>query len=181
MASGLVSVGADVLLVGPLPTPGIAFRPPMCCDAGVDIGKSQPYEDNGIKLFARDGFKLPDSEELRLEKLILGDEVDDFRATGNDIGRATRVDDAAGRYSVFAKGAFPRNKTLDGMKIVIDCAHGAGYRVAPEVLSELGAEVIPIGIKPDGLNINDGCGALYPKDLARAVLESGGALPRWRC
>ncbi len=175
LAGGLVSVGADVHLVGPLPTPGIAFLTTgMRCDAGVVISASHnPYEDNGIKLFARDGFKLPDSEELLLEGLMLGDSLDSIRATKDDIGRAYRIDDAAGRYSVFAKSAFPRRKTLDGMRIVVDCAHGAGYKVAPEVLHELGADVIALGVNPDGLNINEGCGALHPNQLSRAVLECG--------
>lgn len=175
LASGLTSVGADVQLVGPLPTPGIAFLTMgMRCDAGVVISASHnPYEDNGIKLFARNGFKLPDSEELLLERLMLTDEIDAERSTGPEIGRAYRIDDATGRYSVFAKGAYPRNLTLDGLRVVIDCAHGAGYRVAPEVLHELGAEVIALGVSPDGTNINDGCGALFPEELGRAVTESG--------
>ncbi len=175
LASGLTSVGADVQLVGPLPTPGIAFLTMgMRCDAGVVISASHnPYEDNGIKLFARNGFKLPDSEELLLERLMLTDEIDAERATGPEIGRAYRIDDAAGRYSVFAKGAYPRNLTLDGLRVVIDCAHGAGYKVAPEVLHELGADVIALGVSPDGTNINDGCGALYPEELGRAVTECG--------
>jgi phosphoglucosamine mutase len=175
LASGLVSVGADVQLVGPLPTPGIAFLTMgMRCDAGVVISASHnPYQDNGIKLFARNGFKLPDSEELALERLMLTAEIDAERATGPEVGRAYRIDDAAGRYSVFAKGAYPRNLTLDGMRVVIDCANGAGYRVAPEVLHELGADVIALGVNPDGVNINEGCGALHPEELGRAVVESG--------
>jgi len=175
LASGLCSVGADVQLVGPLPTPGIAFLTSgMRCDAGVVISASHnPYQDNGIKLFARDGYKLPDTEEYLLEQLLDDPELEAYRPTGVDIGRAWRIDDAAGRYSVFAKSAFPRSLTLDGMKVVIDCANGAGYRVAPEVLSELGAEVIAIGVDPNGLNINDGCGALHPEVMAEAVLASG--------
>lgn len=175
LSSGLTSVGADVQLVGPLPTPGIAFLTMgMRCDAGVVISASHnPYEDNGIKLFARNGFKLPDSEELLLEQLILNDDIDGERATGPEIGRAYRIDDAAGRYSVFAKGAYPRNLTLDGLRVVIDCAHGAGYKVAPEVLHELGADVVALGVNPNGTNINDGCGALFPEELGRAVTECG--------
>ena len=175
LASGLVSVGADVHLCGPLPTPGIAFLTAgMRCDAGVVISASHnPYEDNGIKLFARDGYKLPDAEELALEELLESTELADFRPTGTDIGRAFRIDDAAGRYSVFAKGAFPKACTLDDFKIVVDCAHGAAYRVAPEVLHELGAEIVALGDTPDGTNINAGFGALHPDVAARAVVESG--------
>lgn len=175
LASGLVSVGADVHLCGPLPTPGIAFLTAgMRCDAGVVISASHnPYEDNGIKLFARDGYKLPDADELALEQLLESDELAGFRPTGTDIGRAFRIDDAAGRYSVFAKGAFPRASTLDGFKIVVDCAHGAAYRVAPEVLHELGAEVVSLGVKPDGTNINAGVGALHPEVAADAVVAHG--------
>lgn len=175
LASGLVSVGADVHLCGPLPTPGIAFLTAgMRCDAGVVISASHnPYQDNGIKIFARDGYKLPDDEELALERLLDSDELAAFRPTGTDIGRAFRIEDAAGRYSVFAKGAFPKALTLEGYKVVVDCAHGAAYRVAPEVLHELGAEVIALGVKPDGLNINAGVGALHPEVCARAVREHG--------
>lgn len=175
LASGLVSVGADVHLCGPLPTPGIAFLTAgMRCDAGVVISASHnPYQDNGIKLFARDGYKLPDDEELALERLLDSAELDAFRPTGDDIGRAFRIEDAAGRYSVFAKGAFPKALTLEGYKVVVDCAHGAAYRVAPEVFHELGAEVIALGVKPDGLNINAGVGALHPEVCARAVREHG--------
>lgn len=175
LASGLVSVGADVHLCGPLPTPGIAFLTAgMRCDAGVVISASHnPYEDNGIKLFASDGYKLPDAEELALEVLLESEELAAFRPTGTDIGRAFRIDDATGRYSVFAKGAFPKSCTLDGFKIVVDCAHGAAYRVAPEVFHELGAEVVPLGVKPDGTNINAGFGALHPEVAARSVVEHG--------
>ncbi len=175
LASGLVSVGADVHLCGPLPTPGIAFLTAgMRCDAGVVISASHnPYEDNGIKLFARDGYKLPDDEELALEQVLESEELTQFRPTGTDIGRAWRIDDAAGRYSVFAKSAFPKASTLEGYKVVVDCAHGAGYRVAPEVFHELGAEVIPLGVKPDGTNINAGVGALHPEVAAEAVRAHG--------
>lgn len=175
LASGLVSVGADVHLCGPLPTPGIAFLTAgMRCDAGVVISASHnPYQDNGIKLFARDGYKLPDDEELALERLLESEELAAFRPTGTDIGKAYRIDDAAGRYSVFAKGAFPKASTLEGFKIVVDCAHGAAYRVAPEVFHELGAEVIPLGVRPDGTNINDGVGALHPEVAAEAVRAHG--------
>ncbi|MEE2788470.1 MAG: phosphoglucosamine mutase [Myxococcota bacterium] len=171
VASGLVSVGADVHLVGPLPTPGIAFLTTgMRCDAGVVISASHnPYQDNGIKLFARDGYKLPDDEELALESLILGEHDEARWATGRDLGRAYRIHDAAGRYSVYAKSAFPRGLSLDGLKIVVDCANGAGYKVAPEVFHGLGADVVAVGVSPDGLNINENCGALNPQRLGELV------------
>lgn len=175
LSAGLTSAGADVHLVGPLPTPGVAFLTEgMRADAGMMISASHnPFEDNGIKLFARDGFKLPDAEELALEKLINAPELDDFRPTGTAIGRAFRIHDAAGRYAVFAKSAFPRALTLEGIKVVIDCGHGAAYKVAPEVLRELGAEVVALGVAPDGTNINAGCGALHPETMAAAVRAEG--------
>jgi phosphoglucosamine mutase len=175
LTSGLVSAGADVALVGPLPTPGIAYLTSgMRADAGLVISASHnPYEDNGIKIFARDGYKLPDAAEASLEALIGSAELEAHRPKGKEIGRAHRIDDAVGRYSVFAKAAFPKDLTLDGLKIVVDCAHGAGYRVAPEVLRELGAEVIALGVEPDGSNINAGCGALHPEYMAKVVREHG--------
>lgn len=175
LTAGLVSAGADVAIAGVLPTPGIAFLTSgMRADAGLVISASHnPYEDNGIKIFARDGYKLPDSAEAALEALIDSDELAAHRPTGTAIGRATRIHDATGRYAVFAKSAFPRDLTLDGLKIVVDCANGAGYKVAPEVLRELGAEVITRGVDPNGSNINDGCGALHPEALAEAVRAHG--------
>jgi phosphoglucosamine mutase len=175
LEAGIVSAGADVMLVGPLPTPGIAFiTSSMRADAGVVISASHnPYQDNGIKIFAADGFKLPDEIEAEIEGLM---EEDGRPSPGGDIGKATRIDDAAGRYLQFLKGAFPRHKTLDGIKIVVDCAHGAAYAVAPQVFAELGAEVVPLGINPDGRNINDGCGALYPARMAEEVRRTRAAL-----
>lgn len=175
LTAGLCSVGADVFLLGPLPTPGIAFLTDgMRADAGVVISASHnPYEDNGIKLFSRNGYKLPDEEEALLERLMNSAELDGFRPTGRAIGRVRRIDDAVGRYSVFAKSAFPRQHTLDGVKVVIDCAHGAGYKVAPEVLRELGADVVTLGVQPNGYNINDGCGAVHPEFLARTMADVG--------
>lgn len=175
LTAGLVSAGADVALLGPLPTPGIAFLTAgMRADAGLVISASHnPYEDNGIKIFARDGYKLPDEEEAALEAFIGSPELEAHRPTGTRIGRATRIHDAIGRYSVFAKTAFPRDLTLEGMTLVVDCAHGAGYKVAPEVLRELGAKVVALGVSPDGTNINAGCGALHPEHAAGAVVAHG--------
>lgn len=178
LAAGICSMGVDVLLVGPLPTPGIAFiTASMRADAGVVISASHnPYQDNGIKFFARDGFKLPDELELRIEDLIFSERIDSLRPTAEAVGKAFRVADAAGRYIVFLKNTFPRELDLTGLKIVLDCAHGAAYRVAPAVLEELGAEVIAYGVKPDGTNINAGCGSTYPEVIAAAVREHGADL-----
>lgn len=171
LASGIVSMGADVLLVGPLPTPGVAFLTrSMRADAGVVISASHnPYQDNGIKFFSWDGFKLPDAVEARMEEMILSGETEGSRPTASEIGKAFRVSDAVGRYNVFLKNSFPRRLTLEGLKIVVDCGHGAAYKVVPEVLSELGAHILPIGVQPNGENINRRCGALYP-ETARDVL-----------
>jgi len=173
LASGLCSMGVDVLICGPLPTPAIAnLTVSMRADAGAVISASHnPYQDNGIKFFARDGFKLPDETEAQIEQLISSDELRKLRPTATEIGKAFRIDDAAGRYVVFAKSTFPKELTLDGLTIVVDCAHGAAYRVAPAVLQELGAKVIAIGAAPDGKNINDGVGALHPENVCRAVVK----------
>ena len=178
MASGICSMGVDVLLVGPMPTPGIAFLTrSLRADAGVVISASHnPFQDNGIKFFARDGFKLPDAVEEEIESLVFDESIDHLRPTAGEVGKAFRIDDALGRYNVFAKNTFPRDRTLDGLKIVVDAAHGAGYRVAPEVLEELGARVWTLGCDPDGENINDGCGALYPERLQKRVVEVGADL-----
>ena len=175
MASGICSMGVDVLLVGPMPTPGIAFLTrSLRADAGVVISASHnPFLDNGIKFFARDGFKLPDAVEEEIEALAFGGEIDHLRPTAEAIGKAFRIDDALGRYNVFAKNSFPRDRTLDGLKIVVDAANGAGYKVAPEVLEELGAKVWMIGCEPDGENINDACGAMHPEALQKKVVEVG--------
>ncbi|HEX6439672.1 MAG TPA: phosphoglucosamine mutase [Candidatus Binatia bacterium] len=171
LASGICSMGADVQLVGPLPTPAVAFLTrTMRADAGVVISASHnPYQDNGIKFFSFDGFKLPDEVEARMEEMIFSGEADRERPTASQIGKAFRISDAVGRYNVFVKNSFPRHLTLEGLRIVVDCGHGAAYRVVPEILSELGAQVIPIGVQPDGENINHHCGALYP-EAARDVL-----------
>jgi phosphoglucosamine mutase len=182
IASGICSMGVDVMLSGPLPTPGIAFlTESMRADAGVVISASHnPYQDNGIKFFSRDGFKLPDDMELQMERLVLdAEEAHDFRElrpTATRIGKAKRIDDAIGRYVVFLKAIFPKDLTLDGLTVVVDCAHGAAYHVAPAVLEELGARVIPLGVKPDGKNINDDCGAVHPEGMARAIAKHGAHL-----
>ena len=176
ITSGICSMGVDVLLVGPLPTPGIAFITcSMRADAGIVISASHnSYEYNGIKIFGNDGYKLPDDTEKYMEDLILSGEIERLpKPSASDIGRARRIDDAQGRYIVYLKNTFPRDLTLEGLKIVIDCAHGAAYRVAPTVFEELGAEVILIGDRPNGKNINKNCGALYPEFMASVVRENG--------
>ena len=175
MAAGICSMGADVLLCGPLPTPGIAFiTASMRADAGVVISASHnPYHDNGIKIFAADGFKLPDATEARIEELLDSQTLDDARPPASDVGRAMRIDDARGRYVVFLKQSFPRQQTLDGIKIVVDCANGAAYRVAPAVFEELGATVFAIGDEPNGKNINERVGALHPQAMCQAVVDLG--------
>ena len=176
ITSGICAMGVDVLLVGPLPTPGIAYiTSSMRADAGIVISASHnPYEYNGIKIFGNDGFKLPDETEQFMEDLILSGEVERLpQPSASEIGRARRIDDSQGRYIVYLKTTFPRDLTLEGLKLVIDCANGAGYRVAPTVFEELGAEVILTGDKPNGKNINKGCGALYPANMAAMVKETG--------
>ena len=174
MASGICSMGVDVLLVGPLPTPGIAFLTrSLRADAGAVISASHnPFQDNGIKFFAATGFKLPDEVELDIERLLEGDALARLRPTATEIGKTFRLDDAVGRYNVFVKNTFPRHLTLDKLKVAVDCANGSSYRVAPEVLEELGAKVVARGVAPDGENINAECGALHPKKLAAFLLEN---------
>ena len=175
IAAGICSMGADVLLCGPLPTPGIAFiTSSMRADAGIVISASHnPYQDNGIKIFAADGFKLPDAAEARIEQLMASDELDAARPPAAEVGRASRLDDARGRYIVFLKSSFPRQFTLDGLKIVVDSANGAAYKVAPAVLQELGATVYALGDEPDGKNINELVGALHPQAMCQAVVDLG--------
>lgn len=175
LSSGIASMGADVLLVGPLPTPAIAFiTSSMRADAGIVISASHnPYHDNGIKIFDRDGFKLPDETELEIEELMYNGETEKVKSSPNDIGKAHRIDDAQGRYVVFVKNSFPADLTLDGVRIVLDCANGAAYKVAPTVFQELGAEVLTIGVNPDGENINTDCGSLNPDILCQEVLNTG--------
>ena len=164
--AGICSMGVDAVLLGPFPTPGIAYiTSSMRADAGVVISASHnPYQDNGIKFFSGNGFKLPDELEARIEDLMTQPEVEGACPTATEVGQAFRLDDARGRYISFLKGTFPKEMELDGLKIVVDCAHGATYRIAPEIFTELGAEIIPIGVRPNGRNINNKCGATSPGD-----------------
>lgn len=172
LTAGFTSVGMDVTLLGPMPTPAVAMLTrSMRADLGVMISASHnPFHDNGIKLFGPDGYKLSDEDEAAIEALL---EEEIALAEPRAIGRARRIDDAQGRYIHFAKATFPEQLRLDGLKIVIDCAHGAAYKVAPAALWELGAEVIAMGVAPDGFNINDKVGSTHPKALQLKVLESG--------
>jgi len=170
MAAGFISVGMDVVLLGPLPTPAVGMLTrSLRADLGVMISASHnPYEDNGIKLFGPDGYKLSDEVELEIESRI--DNGITELAPAHQLGRAQRLDDALGRYIEFVKSSFPRGLRLDGLKVVVDCANGAAYRVAPKVLYELGAEVVPVGVYPDGFNINQRCGATDPERMQEAVV-----------
>ncbi|MFH1114274.1 MAG: phosphoglucosamine mutase [Pseudomonadota bacterium] len=178
LTAGICSMGADALLVGPMPTPGIAFLTAnMRCDAGAVISASHnPFEDNGIKFFSREGFKLSDEEEERIEDLIFSSALERIRPTDDGIGRAVRIEDALGRYVVFVKNAFPRTMTLDGINIVLDCANGAAYKAAPLVFEELGANVVSLGTRPDGTNINKDCGSLNPQSMCREVRRTSADL-----
>ncbi|MEK7293883.1 MAG: phosphoglucosamine mutase [Nitrospirota bacterium] len=171
LTSGICSMGVDVYLIGPMPTPGIAFLTrSLRADAGVMLSASHnPYQDNGIKFFSNDGFKLPDEFESRMEALITSNEIEHHRPTADAVGKAYRIDDAEGRYIEFVKRSVPRDMDFQGLKVVIDCAHGAAYKVSPKVFRELGATVWVIGDEPDGTNINDGCGAMHPQRLQDAV------------
>lgn len=175
LTAGLTSTGMNVLLLGPVPTPAVGFLTrSMRADLGIMISASHnPAEDNGIKFFGPDGFKLSDDAEAEIEAMAFADPV--LAAPGN-IGRARRIDDGRGRYVEYAKTTFPQGQRLDGLKVVIDCANGAAYRAAPDVLWELGAEVIPLGVDPDGTNINDGVGSTYPDACAAAVRANGAHL-----
>ena len=178
VASGICALGGEVMLSGPLPTPAIAhLTTSMRADAGVVISASHnAYQDNGIKIFGSDGFKLADEVEHQIEELIFGSELDSKRPTGLRVGRAERLDDAPGRYVAFVKASFPRELTLEGVRIVVDGAHGAAYRTAPLVFSELGANVHAIGVRPNGKNINHQVGALHPEACAREVRKRGADL-----
>jgi phosphoglucosamine mutase len=177
LEAGIVSAGADVMLVGPLPTPAIAFiTASMRADAGVVISASHnPFQDNGIKLFGPDGFKLADDIEAEIEGRIVNPEP---LTPGPEprIGKAVRLDDAEGRYVQYLKDSFPKDRTLDGMRIVVDCANGAAYRAAPQVFAELGADVTAIAVEPNGRNINDACGALHPDKVAVQVRKHHASL-----
>jgi phosphoglucosamine mutase len=172
LVSGFTSVGMDVVQVGPLPTPAVAMlTQSMRADLGVMLSASHnPYYDNGIKLFGPDGFKLSDADEAEIEKLL---DMQPLLADGSKIGRARRVEDARGRYIHFAKSCFPEELRLDDLKIAIDCANGAAYQVAPSALWELGAEIVTLGVTPNGTNINDKCGSTHPEALQEAVVASG--------
>ncbi len=178
LAAGICSMGVNVMLVGPLPTPGISFiTTSMRADAGVVISASHnPFQDNGIKIFAHDGFKLPDSVEEEIEDLIFSQKMEALRPVAEEVGKARRIDDAKGRYIVFLKNSFPKHQTLDDFHVVLDCAHGATYGVAPHVFEELGAKVTPLSVDPDGTNINRKCGALHPEIMAETVRNVGADL-----
>jgi phosphoglucosamine mutase len=171
LTSGICSMGMNVTLVGPLPTPGIAFLTrTLRLDAGIVISASHnPFEDNGIKFFSSEGFKLPDSIEKNIEELMLDEGLQRHRPKGAEIGKAYRLDDAAGRYIEYIKSTLPKGMTFEGVKVVVDCANGASYKITPLLLQELGAEVIPINDKPDGININVNCGSLHTDGLLNAV------------
>ncbi len=173
ISSGVLSMGVDVLFIGPLPTPGVAYvTRSLRADAGIVITASHnPYDDNGIKFFRADGYKLDDSIEKRIEGLVFSGEIENIRPTADEVGKAVRIDDALGRYIEQVKSSFPRGMTLEGMRIVVDCAHGAAYKSTPCVLRELGAEVIVYGNQPDGKNINKECGSMHPAMICQKVWE----------
>jgi len=172
ISSGILSMGVDVLFIGPLPTPGVAYvTRSLRADAGIVITASHnPYTDNGIKFFRADGYKLDDKIENEIENLVFSDQIDKIRPSASEIGKAVRIDDALGRYIEFAKSGFPRGMTLEGMRIVVDCANGAAYKATSCVLRELGAEVIVYGNQPDGTNINKDCGSMHPEMLCQKVV-----------
>lgn len=178
LSAGICAMGGRVMICGPVPTPAVAnLTQSMRADAGVVISASHnPYQDNGIKIFGPDGFKLPDAEEAEIEELLESSELDEARITGASIGKAVKIEDARGRYVVFCKGTFPNRLSLDGVKMVVDSGHGAAYVVAPAVFGELGADVTAMGIKPNGKNINRDAGALHPEHMAAEVVKRGAAI-----
>ncbi len=178
LEAGITSMGGDAYLVGVLPTPGIAFiTPDMRADAGIVISASHnPYQDNGLKIFDAEGFKLTDIQEDAIEDLIFSSKLQDLLPAGKAIGKAIRINDIHGRYIVFLKNSFPRDLSMEGMKIVVDTSNGATYRVAPDAFTELGADVTVIHNTPNGININDGCGSQHTQDLKKAVIENGAAV-----
>ena len=178
IAAGVCSMGGKVLLCGPVPTPAVAhLTVSMRADAGIVISASHnPYADNGIKIFGGDGFKLPDESELEMERLMQNDALLGARPTGPGIGRAEKLEDSRGRYVAYVKNTFPRELSLDGVRVVIDAAHGAAYRVAPAVFTELGATVTAIGVKPNGVNINKDVGALHPDNVRAEVVKRRAAI-----
>jgi phosphoglucosamine mutase len=173
ISAGILSMGVDVLFIGPLPTPGVAYvTRSLRADAGIVITASHnPYDDNGIKFFRADGYKLDDKIEQQIENLVFGGEIENIRPTADEVGKAVRIDDALGRYIEFAKASFPRGMTLEGIRIVVDCAHGAAYKSTPCVLRELGADVIVFGNQPDGKNINKDCGSMHPSLMCQKIWE----------
>jgi phosphoglucosamine mutase len=175
LVAGITSLGVDVLIIGPLPTPGVAYvTRSLRADAGIVLSASHnPYEDNGIKFFRHDGYKLDDQIEAQIEDLVFTGKIDNIRPTAGKIGRAARIDDALGRYVEFAKRSFPREMSLDGMRIAVDVANGAAYKSTPCILRELGANVAIVHNEPNGMNINDGCGSTHPEEIQRAVQISG--------
>ena len=178
LAAGVMSLGADVILIGPLPTPGVAYiTRSLRADAGIVLSASHnPYEDNGIKFFRHDGYKLDDEIEQRIENLVFSGEIESIRPTAGKIGRAKRIDDALGRYIEFAKASFPRRMVLDGMRIAVDAANGAAYKSTPCILRELGADVIVVHDTPNGRNINRDCGSTHPEQIQRVVRETGAQI-----
>ncbi len=175
ISSGILSMGVDVLFIGPLPTPGVAYvTRSLRADAGIVITASHnPYADNGIKFFRSDGYKLDDQVEAIIENLVFSGEIETIRPTADEIGKAVRIDDALARYIEFVKSSIPRGFTLEGMKIVVDCGNGAAYKASPCVLHELGAEVAVYGGRPDGKNINAHCGSMHPEAMCKRVVEHG--------
>jgi len=173
ISSGILSMGVDVLFIGPLPTPGVAYvTRSLRADAGIVITASHnPYDDNGIKFFRADGYKLDDKIEFEIESLVFSGQIENIRPTAGEIGKAVRIDDALGRYIEHAKTSFPRGLTLEGMRIVVDCAHGAAYKSTPCILRELGADVITYGNQPDGTNINKDCGSMHPAMMCQKIWE----------
>ena len=173
ISAGVLSMGVDVLFIGPLPTPGVAYvTRSLRADAGIVITASHnPYDDNGIKFFRADGYKLDDKIEGQIEHLVFSGEIESIRPTAGAIGKAVRIDDALGRYIEYAKASFPKRMTLEGLRIVVDCGHGASYKATPCVLRELGAEVIVYGNQPDGTNINKECGSMHPDAICAKVAE----------
>ena len=173
ISSGILSMGVDVLFIGPLPTPGVAYATrSLRADAGLVITASHnPYTDNGIKFFRADGYKLDDAIEGEIENLVFTGEIENVRPSADEIGKAVRIDDALGRYIEYAKASFPRGLTLEGVKIVLDCGHGAAYKSSPCVLRELGAETLVFNNQPDGKNINENCGSMHPEAMCRKVVE----------
>jgi phosphoglucosamine mutase len=178
ISSGILSMGVDVLFIGPLPTPGVAYASrSLRADAGLVITASHnPYTDNGIKFFRADGYKLDEKIESEIENLVFTGDIEKVRPSSDQIGKAVRIDDALGRYIEFAKSSFPKSLTLEGVKIVLDCGNGAAYKSSPCVLRELGAEVFVFNNQPDGKNINENCGSMHPEAMCKKVVECGAHL-----